>query len=118
MSDWTETSPLRVVTGYQNIARKFFSKHGFEHVVLLSADGALEAAPLMGSADIILDLVSTGKLRYSCMMLHSEQSGPDVVQHFSRPALQATARAPLPAGSWPHCAGPLAQIGLAACLHC
>eukprot|EP00891_Asterochloris_glomerata_P002890 jgi/Astpho2/2890/fgenesh1_pm.00050_%23_50_t len=60
MSDWTETSPLRVVTGYQNIARKFFSKHGFEHVVLLSADGALEAAPLMGSADIILDLVSTG----------------------------------------------------------
>jgi ATP phosphoribosyltransferase len=33
---------------------------GFEHVVLLSADGALEAAPAMGSADIILDLISTG----------------------------------------------------------
>lgn len=49
-------SPLnnRVVTGYQNIARKFFAKAGFEHVVLLSADGALEAAPAMGSADIIL----------------------------------------------------------------
>jgi ATP phosphoribosyltransferase len=29
-------------------------------VVLLSADGALEAAPAMGAADIILDLVSTG----------------------------------------------------------
>ena len=27
---------------------------------LLSADGALEAAPAMGAADIILDLVSTG----------------------------------------------------------
>ena len=27
---------------------------------MLSADGALEAAPAMGSADIILDLVSTG----------------------------------------------------------
>jgi hypothetical protein len=33
-----------------------------KHVVLLSADGALEAAPAMGSADIILDLVSTGML--------------------------------------------------------
>lgn len=39
------------------MARKFFTEKGFEHVVLLSADGALEAAPLMGTADIILDLV-------------------------------------------------------------
>ncbi|KAK9816824.1 hypothetical protein WJX72_005452 [[Myrmecia] bisecta] len=60
MPDWTETTPLRVVTGYHNVARRFFAANGFEHVVLLSADGALEAAPLMGSADIILDLVSTG----------------------------------------------------------
>lgn len=30
---------------------------GFNHIMLLSADGALEAAPAMGSADIILDLV-------------------------------------------------------------
>eukprot|EP00963_Diacronema_lutheri_P001073 scaffold68_cov340-Pavlova_lutheri.AAC.26 len=60
MSCWTESSPLRVVTGYHHIAREFFGKHGFENVVLLSADGALEAAPQMGSADIILDLVSSG----------------------------------------------------------
>ena len=58
MPDWTETRPLRVVTGYHNVARRYFEESGFEHVVLLSADGALEAAPLMGSADIILDLVS------------------------------------------------------------
>ncbi len=60
MPEWSEGNPLRVVTGYQNVARKIFQEQGFEHVVLLSADGALEAAPLMGSADIILDLVSTG----------------------------------------------------------
>ena len=60
MPEWSETNPLRVVTGYHNIARKFFSEQGFEHVVLLSADGALEAAPLMGTADIILDLVRGG----------------------------------------------------------
>ena len=57
---WSDQSPLRVVTGYHNVARKFFSDHNFQNIVLLSADGALEAAPAMGSADIILDLVSTG----------------------------------------------------------
>ena len=57
MPDWTERTPLRVVTGYHNVARQFFADKGFENVVLLSADGALEAAPLMGTADIILDLV-------------------------------------------------------------
>lgn len=40
--------------------RRFFLQAGFEHVTLRSADGALEAAPAMGAADIILDLVSTG----------------------------------------------------------
>lgn len=60
MSEWTETNPLRVVTGYHGVARRYFADKGFENVVLLSADGALEAAPAMGSADIILDLVSTG----------------------------------------------------------
>ena len=60
MDIWSEMRPLRVVTGYSNIARKFFAERNFEHVVLLSGDGALEAAPAMGSADIILDLVSTG----------------------------------------------------------
>eukprot|EP00210_Caulerpa_lentillifera_P003502 g3342.t1 len=60
MELWTERRPLRVATGYSNIARKFFKENKFEHVVLLGGDGALEAAPAMGSADIILDLVSTG----------------------------------------------------------
>jgi hypothetical protein len=39
---------------------RYFREVGIENVVLLSADGALEAAPAMGAADIILDLVSTG----------------------------------------------------------
>lgn len=60
-SEFNSTNITHVcVAGYQNVARKFFAEHGFQHVVLLSADGALEAAPAMGSADIILDLISTG----------------------------------------------------------
>jgi len=57
---WSAEQPLRVVTGYHAVARRFFEQAGFEHVALLTADGALEAAPAMGCADIILDLVSTG----------------------------------------------------------
>ncbi|KAL6760653.1 ATP phosphoribosyl transferase [Haematococcus lacustris] len=60
MPNWSADSPLRVVTGYHNIATNFFRKNGFKHVIMMGADGALEAAPAMGSADIILDLVSTG----------------------------------------------------------
>jgi len=57
---WTAERPLRVVTGYTHIARDFFAAAGLEHVSLSTADGALEAAPAMGSADVILDLVSSG----------------------------------------------------------
>jgi len=57
---WTAERPLRVVTGYTHIARSFFAAAGMHHVSLSTADGALEAAPAMGSADVILDLVSSG----------------------------------------------------------
>lgn len=57
MPEWSAETPLRVVTGYHSIAERFFRDSNFEHVLLLAADGALEAHPAMGSADIILDLV-------------------------------------------------------------
>lgn len=62
MPEWTAENPLRVVTGYHAIARRYFAKVGLQHVKLLSADGALEAHPAMGSADIILDLVRALRL--------------------------------------------------------
>lgn len=60
MPMWTEERPLRVVTGYTYLGQRFLEKHGFKHVQLSTADGALEAAPAMGTADAILDLVSSG----------------------------------------------------------
>jgi len=57
---WGPARPLRVVTAYPNVAEKFFKDIGFEHVEISTADGALEAAPAMGAADCILDLVSSG----------------------------------------------------------
>ncbi len=57
---WSAARPMRVVTGYTHIAARFFADAGMPHVALSTADGALEAAPAMGSADVILDLVSSG----------------------------------------------------------
>jgi ATP phosphoribosyltransferase len=47
---FTKERPLRVVTAYMNLAEQFFREQGMTHVVLSTADGALEAAPAMGAA--------------------------------------------------------------------
>ncbi|KAG7645723.1 Histidine biosynthesis HisG C-terminal [Arabidopsis thaliana x Arabidopsis arenosa] len=60
MPQWTEERPLRVATGFTYLGPKFMKDNGIKHVTFSTADGALEAAPAMGIADAILDLVSSG----------------------------------------------------------
>ncbi|MDM8518760.1 ATP phosphoribosyltransferase [Anaerolineales bacterium HSG6] len=55
----SETRPIRVVSKFQTQAAQFLSAHNIRHR-LLYADGALEAGPQMGTADFIIDLVSSG----------------------------------------------------------
>jgi ATP phosphoribosyltransferase len=52
--------PLRVATKYHRLTADFFAQHGLADAVLIDAEGTLEAAPLIGYADLIVDLVSTG----------------------------------------------------------
>ena len=52
-------SRLTVATKYTGIAREFFAKKGV-HVDLIKLYGSMELAPLIGLADAIVDLVSTG----------------------------------------------------------
>ncbi len=52
--------PLRVVTKYERQTTAFLDRHNLRPYRILHADGALEAAPQMGSADFIIDLVSSG----------------------------------------------------------
>jgi ATP phosphoribosyltransferase len=52
--------PLRVVSKYERQTTAFFNQHHITAYRILHADGALEAAPQMGSADFIVDLVSSG----------------------------------------------------------
>jgi ATP phosphoribosyltransferase len=50
---------LKVATKYINIAREHFAAKGV-HVDLIKLYGSMELAPLVGLADAIVDLVSTG----------------------------------------------------------
>jgi ATP phosphoribosyltransferase len=52
-------SRLKVATKYVAIARDFFASKGV-HVDLIKLYGSMELAPLVGLADAIVDLVSTG----------------------------------------------------------
>ena len=51
---------LRVATKYVQTTREFFAAKGV-HVDLIRLYGSMELAPILGLADAIVDLVSTGK---------------------------------------------------------
>ena len=51
---------LRVATKYLKLAREHFAAKGV-HIDLIRLYGSMELAPILGLADAIVDLVSTGK---------------------------------------------------------
>jgi ATP phosphoribosyltransferase len=51
---------LRVATTYTNLSRQFLHAQGIHHFTLVKAEGAIEAAPTLGYADIVIDLTQTG----------------------------------------------------------
>ena len=51
---------LRVATKFPNLTRAFFERSGLSDITFIVAEGALEIAPVIGYADMITDLVSTG----------------------------------------------------------
>jgi ATP phosphoribosyltransferase len=51
---------LRVATMYPQLTRQFLHSLGIHYFTLVKAEGAIEAAPTIGYADIIVDLTQTG----------------------------------------------------------
>lgn len=51
---------LRLATKFESLTRAFFQERGFNDLEIIEAEGTLEAAPAIGYADVIVDLVSTG----------------------------------------------------------
>jgi len=51
---------MRVATKYVNLARDFFSAHGIVDYRIVESSGATEGAPAAGSAELIVDITTTG----------------------------------------------------------
>src|SRR5438874_1867506 len=51
---------LRIATKYPSLTAQFLRQHGITHCKIISPHGALEAAPLTETADLIVDLTETG----------------------------------------------------------
>jgi len=66
---------LRVATKYVDIARSHFASKGV-HVDLIKLYGSMELAPLVGLADAIVDLVSTGNTLQANNLVEVEEIMP------------------------------------------
>ncbi|MBN8964786.1 MAG: ATP phosphoribosyltransferase, partial [Rhizobiales bacterium] len=51
---------MRVATKYVNLTRDFFSEHGIVDYRIVESSGATEGAPAAGSAELIVDITTTG----------------------------------------------------------
>lgn len=51
---------LRIASKFTNLTRRFLHEKGLHHFTLVESEGALEAAPTLGYADMICDLTATG----------------------------------------------------------
>src|SRR3954465_2438144 len=51
---------MRVATKYVNLTRDFFSAHGVTDYRIVESSGATEGAPAAGTAELIVDITSSG----------------------------------------------------------
>ena len=51
---------LRIATKYPRLVKRFLNRRGINYFSMVHASGGLEAAPVMGYADMIADITATG----------------------------------------------------------
>ncbi|MGH6865800.1 MAG: ATP phosphoribosyltransferase [Methyloceanibacter sp.] len=56
----THGRPLRVATKYLNLTRRFFASRGVAGYRIVESVGATEATPAAGTAELIVDITTTG----------------------------------------------------------
>lgn len=81
---------LRVATKYVNLTRRFFADHGLADYRIVESLGATEGAPAAGSAEIIVDITTTG----STLAANALKVLEDGVMLASEANLVASVRAP------------------------
>jgi len=85
---------LRIATKYVNLTREHFAAKGV-HVDLIKLYGSMELAPLLGLADAIVDLVSSGKTLRANRLVAVEQILPISARLVLNQAALKTRRAEL-----------------------
>ena len=85
---------LRIATKYVRIAREHFAAKGV-HVDLIKLYGSMELAPLLGLADAIVDLVSSGKTLRANDLVPVEEIMPASARLIVNQAALKTRRAEL-----------------------
>jgi len=55
-----KSNDLRVATKYPNIAKEYFYKKKHQTVEIIKLNGSVELGPIVGLADVIVDIVETG----------------------------------------------------------
>jgi len=87
-------SRLRIATKYVGIARQHFADKGV-HVDLIKLYGSMELAPLLGLADAIVDLVSSGETLRANKLVVVEEIMPVSARLIVNQAALKTRRAEL-----------------------
>jgi ATP phosphoribosyltransferase len=87
---------LRIATKYVQTTREHFAAKGV-HVDLIRLYGSMELAPLVGLADAIVDLVSTGRTLKANDLVPVEEIMPVSARLIVNPAALKTKREPLQA---------------------
>ena len=52
---------LRIATKYQRLVKRFLNQNDVNYVSMVHVSGGLEAAPIIGYADVIADITATGR---------------------------------------------------------
>src|SRR5690606_11891937 len=60
LADWQPTIAPRVATKFPRLTSTYFREQG-QQVEVIKLNGSIELAPLVGLADRIVDIVSTGR---------------------------------------------------------
>ncbi len=81
---------LRVATKYVNLTRRFFAQHGLADYRIVESLGATEGAPAAGTAEIVVDITTTG----ATLAANALKVLDDGVMLASEANLVASARAP------------------------
>jgi ATP phosphoribosyltransferase len=59
-TDWRLEPSLRIATKYPKLTRRFFSERGWS-AEIIALNGSVEIAPALGLADLLVDVVDTGR---------------------------------------------------------